>query len=67
MYAIRSYYDGGVKVLLYSTPANGTVIVLPDNTIDYTPANWYLGTDKFEYLVEDIDGDVSMAERNNFV
>lgn len=37
-------------------PANGTATVLGDNTIDYTPATDFVGTDVFAYTVTDDDG-----------
>ena len=40
-------------------PANGSVAVNPDGTIDYTPDPDFNGTDTFTYTVTDADGDVS--------
>ena len=40
-------------------PANGSVAVNPDGTIDYTPNLDFNGTDTFTYTVTDADGDIS--------
>ena len=40
-------------------PANGSVAVNPDGTIDYTPDSDFNGTDTFTYTVTDADGDVA--------
>jgi len=66
--------DGILNLSIYSGPSNGSVAVNADNTITYTPAKWYIGTDQFEYLIEDVDGDLDVAtvtvtitEKPNFV
>ncbi|MBC9798457.1 Ig-like domain-containing protein, partial [Sinomicrobium weinanense] len=46
-------------VTIVTSPANGTVIVNADGTVEYTPADGYLGDDTFTYTVEDINGLVS--------
>jgi gliding motility-associated-like protein len=53
--------DGGIVVNIFSTPANGNAVVNADKTITYTPNNWYKGSDSFQYLVKDIEGDQSIA------
>ncbi len=42
-------------------PANGTVSVNPDGTIDYTPDPDFFGEDTFTYTITDSDGDTSTA------
>lgn len=54
-------FDGIKSLNIFSNPSNGSVIVNADRTVTYTPSNWYIGTDQFEYWVEDVDGDYSIA------
>lgn len=42
------------EVSIVSGPANGSAIVNPDNTISYTPANNYTGSDVLTYNVTNI-------------
>jgi gliding motility-associated-like protein len=56
--------DGVARVTIYSGASNGDVVVNPDNTITYTPYLWYTGTDNFEYMVADLDGDNDIASVN---
>ena len=42
-----------LSVLTVGTPANGTVTVNPDNTVTYTPAAGFTGTDTFTYEITD--------------
>ena len=56
--------DGGIIVTTTENPANGTVLVNTDNTITYTPYNWYQGNDSFKYRVEDTEGDYDIATVN---
>ena len=42
-----------LSVLTTGTPANGTVEVNPDNTVTYTPAAGFTGTDTFPYEITD--------------
>ncbi|HRX30584.1 MAG TPA: Ig-like domain-containing protein, partial [Tenuifilaceae bacterium] len=53
--------DGLERLLIQSSPQFGSVIINENNTITYTPSYMFLGTDSFEYLVEDVDGDYSVA------
>ncbi len=53
--------DGIGDLIIYSNPSNGNAVVNGDNTVTYTPAMWYVGSDSFEYQVEDVDGDYSIA------
>ncbi|MCB1957399.1 MAG: retention module-containing protein, partial [Rhodocyclaceae bacterium] len=53
--------DGGNVWAIASGPANGTVVVNPDGTYTYTPADGFLGTDSFTYTLTDANGDVSTA------
>ncbi|ARE42344.1 hypothetical protein RGUI_4318 (plasmid) [Rhodovulum sp. P5] len=43
------------------TPANGTAVVNPDNTITYTPTLGYTGSDSFTYDISDGNGGTAMA------
>ncbi|MCF8459258.1 MAG: tandem-95 repeat protein [Flavobacteriales bacterium] len=45
----------------YSNPTNGTVVINPDGTFDYTPNNGFTGTDVFSYLLCD-DGTPSLCD-----
>ncbi len=58
----KDLHDGGITVNIRTPQKNGTVVINADKTITYTPSTWWIGTDKFEYVVEDIDGDKSVAE-----
>ncbi|SDY02464.1 Ig-like domain-containing protein [Citreimonas salinaria] len=42
-------------------PANGTVTLNPDGTVDYTPDSGFTGTDTFDYTIQDPDGATSTA------
>ncbi|OQX12316.1 MAG: hypothetical protein BWK80_43840 [Desulfobacteraceae bacterium IS3] len=42
-------------------PANGTVTVNPDRTLTYTPKEGFVGTDIFEYLIDDGKGGTASA------
>jgi hypothetical protein len=51
--------DGDVlEVSIAVNPSNGTLVVNPDGTIDYTPDPDFFGTDSFEYSVDDAFGGV---------
>jgi gliding motility-associated-like protein len=53
----------GVKSLTISTqPQNGTVEVLPDFNIKYTPNESFVGTDRFEYRICNSDDNCDIAE-----
>ncbi|MFC2152917.1 Ig-like domain-containing protein, partial [Bacteroidota bacterium] len=54
-------FDGIKSLNIYTNPTNGSAVVNPDRTVTYMPNNWYLGTDQFEYWIEDLDGDYSIA------
>ncbi|MGE0089643.1 MAG: Ig-like domain-containing protein, partial [Bacteroidales bacterium] len=53
--------DGFGKILIFTEPLFGSVIVNANRTITYTPANAYIGSDSLVYWVEDVDGDYDMA------
>jgi gliding motility-associated-like protein len=53
--------DGGLVLTTTTLPTNGTVLVNTDNTITYTPASGYLGTDSFDYRICDVNGDCDTA------
>ncbi len=42
-------------------PANGTVTINPDGTLTYTPKDGFVGTDIFEYLIDDGKGGTASA------
>lgn len=45
-----------LTVTVDTQPAHGKAVVNPDNTVTYTPAAGYLGTDSFHYTVSDGKG-----------
>jgi large repetitive protein len=47
-----------------STPAHGTRTINPNNTITYTPATNYTGTDSFTYTISDGNGGTATATVN---
>ncbi len=49
--------EGGVEITL----PNGYLLLLDDNTIEYTPKANFSGLDWFTYQVEDVDGDTTTA------
>ncbi|MFK7820928.1 MAG: Ig-like domain-containing protein [Planctomycetaceae bacterium] len=51
-----------LTVTLVSGPSNGTLILNPDGTFDYTPNNGFSGDDTFEYQVDDGNGGTDIAE-----
>ncbi|MEL7451071.1 MAG: tandem-95 repeat protein [Pseudomonadota bacterium] len=58
--------DGGlldtpVALAISRTPLSGTADVLGDQTVRYTPASGYSGSDSLAYTVTDNDGDTSEA------
>ncbi|MEW5845404.1 MAG: Ig-like domain-containing protein [Bacteroidota bacterium] len=55
-------YEGIKSVQVHTQPKWGTVVVNADNTITYTPGYFFIGNDEFEYFVEDVDGDYSLAK-----
>ena len=50
-----------LTVIEVSTPANGTAVVNPDNTVTYTPALDFVGQDSFTYTIEDESGATDTA------
>nr|MBP8850842.1 tandem-95 repeat protein [Breznakibacter sp.] len=53
--------DGGLVLSISTQPTHGAVVVNGDNTITYTPAANYNGSDSFIYQVCDVDNECSMA------
>ena len=53
--------DGIVSAPTITQPANGTVTIVLDNVIEYTPNTDYTGVDEFTFTVDDNDGDTSGA------
>jgi hypothetical protein len=53
--------DGFGSIYVHSNPAFGTVVVNANRTITYTPSYMFVGTETFQYVIEDVDGDYSMA------
>ena len=51
--------DGIVSAPNITQPANGTVTIVSDNVIEYTPNADYVGVDEFTFTVDDDDGDTS--------
>ena len=61
--------SGGLNVVAVSTtPAHGTVVINPDNTITYTPNDpLYTGPDSFIYDVQDASSTVTSATVDVYV
>ncbi len=55
-------HDGGLIVTINTDPAQGSVVVNPDNSITYTPQAGFSGIDSLRYVVADVDGDYSVAK-----
>ena len=54
--------DGdALTVTAASTPANGTVVINADNTVTYTAAANFSGTDSFAYTISDGNGGTASA------
>ncbi len=53
-----------LTVTAVSTAANGVVVINADNTITYTPAAGFSGTDSFTYTITDADGLTDTATVN---
>lgn len=47
--------------LINSNPANGTLTVIDQSTVEYTPNPGFVGDDTFTYLVTDFTGDADVA------
>ena len=54
--------DVPLTVTVVDNPSNGSVTVDSDNTVNYVPANGYLGTDSLTYRVTDTDGEWDEAK-----
>ena len=50
-----------LSVISTTTPGNGTVVINPDSTVTYTPANGYSGNDSFSYTISDGNNNTSTA------
>jgi gliding motility-associated-like protein len=57
----RGLDDGFGSLYIYAQPEFGTVVVNANRTVTYTPSYMFVGTETFQYVVEDIDGDYSLA------
>jgi len=57
----RGLDDGIGELIIFKNPEHGSIIVNADYTIKYTPSSWYIGTDVFEYMITDTDGDYDIA------
>ena len=53
--------DGFGMLYIYSQPQFGIVVVNTNRTVTYTPSYMFVGTETFQYVVEDVDGDYSLA------
>lgn len=53
--------SAALQVTSVSTPANGTLLINADNTISYSPALNFAGSDSFDYVVSDGDGGTATA------
>ncbi|MBI9057797.1 MAG: tandem-95 repeat protein [Labilibaculum sp.] len=56
--------DAPVTVVSNTNPTNGVLVVNADGSFTYTPNADYTGTDSFQYTIEDVDGDQSIATVN---
>ncbi|SDG29181.1 Ig-like domain-containing protein [Limimonas halophila] len=54
--------DGGLTIELAEPPANGTATLTDDNTVSYTPAAGFNGTDTFTYAVTNEAGVTATAQ-----
>ncbi|MBV7379347.1 Ig-like domain-containing protein [Maritimibacter dapengensis] len=50
-----------LEVTDVGTPSNGTAVLLPDGTVEYTPNPDFYGTDTFDYTVTDENGATDIA------
>ena len=50
-----------LTVVSTTTPLTGTAVINGNNSITYTPANGFSGTDSFEYTINDGHGGVAIA------
>ena len=57
----RGLDDGFGSLYIYLQPEFGTVVVNANRTVTYTPSYMFVGTETFQYVVEDVDGDYSLA------
>ncbi len=53
--------DGDPLTVSIASAANGTVVIRPDGTIDYTPALDFNGTDTITYTISDGNGGTATA------
>jgi len=53
--------DGLGSLTVYSASLHGAVVVNANRTITYTPSNLFIGSDSFQYWVEDTHGDYDIA------
>ncbi|MEM7703406.1 MAG: Ig-like domain-containing protein, partial [Pseudomonadota bacterium] len=53
--------DGDPLTVIQASAGNGTVAILPDGTIDYTPNPDFNGTDTITYTISDGNGGTSTA------
>lgn len=51
-----------LSIVSVSDPGHGTVMINGDNTLSYTPANDFTGTDTFTYTIKDSRGATSTAQ-----
>jgi large repetitive protein len=53
--------DGDARAVTLASAGNGTVTILPNGTIDYTPGANFNGTDTITYTISDGNGGTSTA------
>jgi large repetitive protein len=53
--------DGDPLTVTTASAGNGTVVIRPDGTIDYTPGTNFNGTDTITYTISDSNGGTSTA------
>ncbi|OED35410.1 hypothetical protein AB833_29690 [Chromatiales bacterium (ex Bugula neritina AB1)] len=50
-----------LTVTIVTPPLGGTAVVQANNTVDYTSSSEFIGTDAFEYSIDDANGGTSSA------
>lgn len=53
---LASATGDGLSVVGLTTPGHGVVVLNPNMTVTYTPAQGYVGPDSFDYTVRDVHG-----------
>ena len=62
LYNDRNLEDGISGITIHKLPKFGTAVVNANLTVTYTPSAWFVGSDSFDYMVIDLDGDYGIAK-----